>query len=35
MSVASAILDKYEKMPTYDALPKRQDVIEAFADICK
>jgi len=35
MSVAYAILDKYEKMPTYDSLPKRHDVIDAFADICK
>lgn len=35
MSVASAILDKYDHLPTYTTIPKRNDVIEAFADICK
>ena len=35
MSVASAILDKYDRLPTYDNIPKRNDVIEAYADVCK
>lgn len=35
MSVAAAVLDKYDKLPTYNALPKRSDVIEALSDICK
>ena len=35
MNVASAVLEKYEKFPTYSNIPKRSDVIEAFADICK
>jgi len=35
MSVASAILDSYDRFPSYDNIPKRADVIETFADICK
>ena len=35
MNVASAVLEKYDKFPTYNNIPKRSDVIEAFADICK
>ena len=35
ISVASAILDKHDKLPTYENIPKRQDVIEAYADLCK
>jgi hypothetical protein len=35
MNVASAVLEKYDKFPTYSNIPKRSDVIEAFADICK
>lgn len=35
INVASAILNEYDKFPTYDNMPKKSDVIEAFADICK
>ena len=35
INVAMAILDKYEKFPVYDNIPKKHDVIEACADICK
>ena len=35
VSVASTILDSYERFPTYENIPKRSDVIEIFADICK
>lgn len=35
MSVAIAVLDSYDRFPTYQNIPKRHDVIETFADICK
>ena len=35
ISVASAILDGYDRFPTYENIPKRSDVIEIFSDICK
>jgi len=35
MNVAIAVLDKYEKFPTFEKLPRKKDVIYAFADICK
>ena len=35
INVAVAILDKYDKFPSYPSIPKKSDVIEAFADVCK
>ena len=33
--MAYAILDGYDKFPSYEKIPKRSDVIDIFADICK
>jgi hypothetical protein len=34
-AVASVLLENYERLPTYENMPKRSDVVETFADICK
>lgn len=35
INVAVNILDRHSQYPVYEKLTKRQEIIEAFADICK